>query len=190
MGIRVQGMEAVTKELERIRATMAPALGAAIDDATKFGRKTAVDAIFNQYGFKSKSYVESHFSVSFNPRTLTGYISSRRRSSTANQFITSAHFRTGKKGQRVPIGYTIAYIRNEPVWFKGAFNFIGKNGNQVMYVRDRGQKWRTFKEARKDYKNKGAYGPSVAISFRNLADEIEPPIIKFLRERYLYHASK
>lgn len=184
MGIKIQGMEAVTKELERIRASMAPAMGAAIEDAIKYGEPLAIDTIFKRYGYRDRSYVAQHFSLSFNPKSLQGRISARMRPSTLTRFVSRSRTKAGKTGKQLPAGFDISVMRNEPTWFKGAFMFVGRNGNQLITSRKPGDTWRSLKKA------KVLYGPSVAGSFGVIRDQIEPPIIKFLRERYQYHASK
>ncbi|MCU7963813.1 hypothetical protein L5M38_16220 [Shewanella sp. SM101] len=185
--IKIEGMEAVTKELNRIRTAQAPAINRAIEDAVKFGEKATVDAIFNKYGFNSKSYVENLISYSVDPSNLKGYISARYRPSTLTRFARPL-YRTGKNGRSRTNGHMISPIRNEPHWFKGTFTFIGKNRNFLMYQRLPGQTWRTFKQA-KAAGNTSMYGPSVAGSFGSIQKDIEPPIIKHLRERYGHHAS-
>ncbi|MBU1393705.1 MAG: hypothetical protein KJ856_14080 [Gammaproteobacteria bacterium] len=186
--IKIEGMEAVTKELNRIRTAQAPAINRAIEDSVKFGEKAAVDAIFNKYGFNSKSYVENLISYSVDPRNLKGFVTARYRSSSLTRFA-SGKKRIGKNGRSRADGHIIRSLRNEPHWFKGTFTFIGRNGNFVMYERHRGEKWRTFKQA-KDKGIKAKYGPSVLQAFRGVEEDIEPPIIKHLRERYGHHASR
>ncbi|MCU8034372.1 MULTISPECIES: hypothetical protein [unclassified Shewanella] len=180
--IKIEGMEAVTKELNRIRAAQAPAITKAIIDTVQFGKQTAIDAIFNKYGYVSKSYVENLFTYSIDPRNLKGHVTARFRPSTLTRFARPLT-RTGRRVASRSDGHMINPIRNEPHWFKGTFTFIGKNGNFLMYQRFPGQKWRTFKQA-KEAGNKSMYGPSVAGSFRSIQKEIEPPVIRFLRERY------
>ena len=82
MALAITGFAEVDRELKRIRAAQVPTIAKAIDDTATFGKQLAVDAIFNKYGFKTKSYVEQHFSVSINPKTLTASISARMRAST------------------------------------------------------------------------------------------------------------
>ncbi|MFB2661989.1 hypothetical protein [Shewanella mangrovisoli] len=176
--IRIEGMEAVTKELNRIRAAQAPAINRAIDDTVKFGQKAAVDAIFNRYGFKSRSYIEQHLSVSVDPRNLKGVITARYRASTLTRFARPLT-RTGKNGRSRTDGHMISALRNQPTWFKGTFTVIGKNGNQIMFERQKGDNsWRKLKG------QKAMYGPSVAGSFRKIRNDIEPPIIAYLRNKY------
>jgi hypothetical protein len=186
MALTITGFEAVDRELKRIRNAQAPAIAKAIDDAVKLGNQLAVDGVFNKYGFNSKSYVEDNIGYSINPQTLTGYVFGRYRPSSLNRFAT-AKYRTGKRSKQVANGHTIRSIRNEPSWFRGTFSFIGKNGNQVMYMRMRGEKWRTFKEAKKE-DVKALYGPSVAGSFGYMRDDLEPPIIAHLRKKYGQYA--
>jgi hypothetical protein len=186
MGLKITGFKEVDQELKRIRASMAPNINKAIEDTTKFGNQLAVDGVFNKYGFNSISYVEQHLGYSINPKTLTGTIFGRYRPSTLNRFAI-ARYRTGKRGQQVAHGHSVGVLRNERKWFRGTFQFIGKNNNQVMYMRKKGEKWRTFKEA-KEAGAKSLYGPSVAGSFGYMRDKLEPQIIKHLRERYGHHA--
>lgn len=186
--IKIEGLKEVTNELNRIRNQMAPNINRALDDAVKFGKKAAVDGIFNKYGFNSKSYVENLFSYSIDPRNFKGYISARYRPSTLTRFATPL-YRLGKNGRPRTNGHMISPIRNEPHWFKGTFTFIGKNSNFLMYQRLPGQTWRTFKQA-KAAGNKSMYGPSVAGSFATIQKDIEPAIVKHLRERYQHHASR
>ncbi|PKG80585.1 hypothetical protein CXF80_18185 [Shewanella sp. Actino-trap-3] len=165
-----------------MRAEQSPAINSAIDDAVKFGSQLAVDAIFNKYGFKSKSYVEQHFSVSINPKTLTASISARMRASTLTRFA-SPRYKVGKRAARVAGGFSINVIRNQPVWFSGAFTVIGRNGNQLMFSRKKGDNsWRNLSE------QKALYGPSVAGSFGFMRDDLEPPIIAHLRKKYGQYA--
>ncbi|PKH62570.1 hypothetical protein CXF83_14965 [Shewanella sp. Choline-02u-19] len=178
MALSTTGFDAVTKELKRMRAAQAPAIENAINDAAEFGSKLAVDEIFNRYGFKSRSYIESLISVSIHPKNLTAVISARYRPSTLTRFATP-HYRAGKGGTKVVAGYSISALRNQPVWFKGAFTVIGRNGNQLMFLRSKGDNsWRKLNG------QKSKYGPSVAGSFGVIRDVIEPPIITYLRERY------
>lgn len=186
--ITVTGMKEVTKELQRLREAQTPAINRAVADAAKFGEKAAIDAIFNKYGFKSKSYVDDLIGFSVSPKDLKGYVTARYRPSTLTRFST-AKTRIGKNGRSRSDGHIVNSFRNEPHGFKGTFTFIGRNGNLVMYERHRGQKWRTFKEAKKAG-NEAMYGPSVLKAFRGVEANIEPPIIRYLRERYGHHASR
>ncbi|MEL4371418.1 hypothetical protein [Shewanella xiamenensis] len=182
--VKIEGMEAVTKELSRIRAAQAPAINRAIDDTVKFGQKAAVDAIFNRYGYNSRSYIEQHLSVSVDPRNLKGVITARYRASTFTRFARRLT-RTGKNGRSRTDGHMISTLRNQPIWFKGTFTVIGKNGNQIMFQRRRGDNsWRELKG------QKSMYGPSVAGSFRKIRDDIEPPIIAYLRNKYGQYADR
>ncbi|MCJ8305231.1 MAG: hypothetical protein MJH13_21250, partial [Shewanella sp.] len=114
-------------------------------------------------------------------------ISARYRPSSLTRF-SSPKYKVGKRSARVAAGQVVRAIRNQPTWFKGAFSFIGKNGNQVMYSRHQGDNsWRSFKEA-KAQGVKALYGPSVGGSFAYMRDELEPPIIAHLRKRYGHHA--
>ena len=62
---------------------------------------------------------------------------------------------------------------------------IGKNGNQIMFERQKGDNsWRKLKG------QKAMYGPSVAGSFRKIRDDIEPPIIAYLRNKYGQYADR
>ena len=186
MGLKITGFKEVDRELKRIRAEMAPNINKAIEDTTKFGNQLAADEVFKKYGFNSKSYVEQNLGYSINPKTLTGTIFGRTRSTSLNRFAT-ARYRTGKRGQQVANGHTIKTIRNEPKWFRGTFQFIGKKGNQVMYMRKKGEKWRTFEEAQ-EAGVKAKYGPSVESSFGYMRDDLEPPIIAHLRKKYGQYA--
>ncbi|MCW3171430.1 hypothetical protein [Shewanella subflava] len=178
MAIVATGFDAVTAELKRMRDAQAPAIAKAIDDAAKFGNQLAADEIFNKYGFKSKSYVEQHFSVSINPKTLTASISARMRASTLTRFA-SPRFKVGRRSARVAAGFSVNVIRQQPVWFSGAFTVIGRNGNQLMFSRKKGDNtWRSLKG------QKALYGPSVASSFGYMRDALEPPIIAHLRKKY------
>lgn len=182
MSFKAQGLKEVTKELERIRERMAPAIESAVKDASDYGEKLAIDTIYKRYGFRERSYVAQHFSLNFNPRSLQGRISARMRPSSFTRFAAAAHTKTSKNGKEVPAGYTIKVMRNQPTWFKGAFQFLGRNGNVLIASRRKGDNtWRNVKGHVK-------YGPSVGGSFGVIRDEIEPPIIKFLRERYQYHS--
>lgn len=176
--IKIEGMEAVTKELNRLRTAQAPAINRAIDDTVKFGQKAAVDAIFNRYGFNSRSYIEQHLDVSVEPTQLKGVITARYRASTFTRFAKPLT-RTGKSGGSRADGHMISALRNQPTWFKGTFTVIGKNGNQIMFQRQKGDNsWRKLKG------QKSLYGPSVAGSFSKIRDAIEPPIIAYLRNKY------
>jgi hypothetical protein len=182
VALTITGFDAVDRELKRMRAEQSPAINSAIDDAVKFGSQLAVDGIFNKYGFKSKSYVEQHFSVSINPKTLTASISARMRPSTLTRFA-SPRYKVGKRAARVAGGFSINVIRNQPVWFSGAFTVIGRNGNQLMFSRKKGDNsWRNLSE------QKALYGPSVAGSFGFMRDDLEPPIIVHLRKKYGQYA--
>ena len=182
--IKIEGMEAVTKELNRIRDAQAPAINRAIEDSVKFGEKAAVDAIFARYGFRSRSYIEQHLSVSFDPRNLKGVITARYRASTLTRYAR-ALTRTGKNGGSRPDGHMISALRNQPIWFKGTFTLIGRNGNQIMFQRQKGDNsWRKLKG------QKAMYGPSVAGSFSKIRDDIEPPIIAHLRNKYGQYANR
>ncbi|GAB1141662.1 MAG: hypothetical protein Sw2PiBPW_00940 [Shewanella algae] len=184
--IRAEGFNAVARELQRIRNAQAPAIAAAVKEASRFGEELAVTEVFKRYGFRDRSYVARHLSVSFNERTLQGRVSARYRPSTLNRFIVRRNTRTSKGGGSVvPDGITIAAIRNKPTWFRGAFTFIGRNGNELMVSRQKGDnRWRSLKG------RKTLYGPSVAGSFGVIRDDIEPPIIRHLRERYRHHAKR
>lgn len=182
MAFKMEGFKEVTKELERIRERLAPSIEAAVNEATEYGEKLAIDTIYKRYGFRERSYVAQHFSLSFDRRTLQGRISARMRPSTFTRFAASAHTKTSKNGKAVPAGYTIKVMRNNPVWFKGAFQFLGKNGNVLIATRRTGDNsWRNVKGHVK-------YGPSVGGSFGVIRDDIEPAVIKRLRERFEYHS--
>ncbi|WP_434927160.1 hypothetical protein [Shewanella sp. HL-SH2] len=192
MWIDTQGFKEVSKELKRMRDAQVPAITKAIDDAAVFGKNLAVDKIFNKFGYKSKSYVEDTFFVSIHPNDLTAHISARFRATSLTR-MAKPRYRTGKKGQSVLNGYDVSAYKNQPVWFKGAFTIIGQNGNQVMFMRKRkDNSWRKIgkqkakKAGTKD--QKPLYGPSVWGAFKYMRDDIEPPIIKHLRERYGHHA--
>jgi hypothetical protein len=186
MGLKITGFKEVDRELKRIRASMAPNINKAIEDTTKFGNQLAVDGVFNEYGFKSKSYVEQNIGYSINPKNLTGTVYGRTRPSTLNRFATPKYGRS-KRGKLVGRGHIIRVHRKERTWFRGTFQFIGNKGNQVMYMRKKGEKWRTFEEAQ-EAGAKPLYGPSVANSFGYMRDKLEPQIIKHLRERYGHYA--
>ena len=182
MALSTTGFDEVTKELKRMRAAQAPAIERAVKDAAELGNKLAVDAVFKRYGFKSRSYVENLISVSIHPKDLKAVISARYRPSTLTRFA-SPRYRVGKRSAKAPAGFTVSTIRNQPVWFKGAFTVIGRNGNQLMFSRQKGDNsWRALKG------QKSLYGPSVAGSFGVIRDDIEPPIIKHLRDRYGHYA--
>ncbi|MCL1048934.1 hypothetical protein L2755_04725 [Shewanella abyssi] len=183
MWLDTTGFAAVTKELKRMRQAQAPAIARAVSDTAAFGKQLAIDEIYSKYGFKSKSYIEQNFSLSINPKTLTAHITARYRPSSLTRFATPK-YRVGKRSQRVNSGQVVRSIRNQPTWFKGAFTFIGKNGNQVMYSRRQGDNsWRSFKEA-KAQGVKALYGPSVGHSFAYMRVDLEAPIIAHLRKRY------
>jgi hypothetical protein len=182
MALVATGFDAVTAELKRMRAAQAPAIAKAIDDAAKFGNELAVNEIFNKYGFKSKSYVEQHFSVSINPKTLRASINARMRPSSLTRFA-SPRYKVGKRSVRSAAGFNINVIRHQPVWFSGAFTVIGRNGNQLMFSRKTGDNsWRELNG------QKALYGPSVAGSFGYMRDDLEPPIIAHLRKKYGQYA--
>ncbi|WP_137225385.1 hypothetical protein [Shewanella sp. MEBiC00475] len=182
MALNSTGFDAVDRELKRMRDAQSPAINSAIDDAAKFGQQLAVDAIFNKYGFKSKSYVEQHFSVSINPKTLTASVSARMRASSLTRFA-SPRYKVGKRSARVAGGFSINVIRNKPVLFSGAFTVIGRNGNQLMFSRKKGDNsWRSLNG------QKALYGPSVAGSFGYMRDDLQPPIIAHLRKKYGQYA--
>jgi hypothetical protein len=182
MALVATGFDAVTAELKRMRAAQAPAITKAIADTAKFGNELAVNEIFNKYGFKSKSYVEQHFSVSVNPKTLTASISARMRASTLTRFA-SPRYKVGKRSVRSAAGFSINVIRHQPVWFSGAFTVIGRNGNQVMFSRKTGDNsWRELNG------QEALYGPSVAGSFGYMREALEPPIIAHLRKKYGQYA--
>ena len=182
MALVATGFDAVTAELKRMRAAQAPTIAQAIADTAKFGNELAVDEIFNKYGFKSKSYVEQHFSVSVNPKTLTASISARMRASTLTRFA-SPRYKVGKRSVRSAAGFSINVIRHQPVWFSGAFTVIGRNGNQLMFSRKTGDNsWRELNG------QKALYGPSVAGSFGYMREALEPPIIAHLRKKYGQYA--
>ncbi|MCH4294223.1 hypothetical protein MJ923_07880 [Shewanella sp. 3B26] len=178
--LRVEGLPAVSRELERIRKAQAPAIAAAVEAATSFGHKLAVDEVYRRYGFRERAYVEQHLTVSFNPRTLEGRVIGRYRPSSLSRFIVRENTRTSKLGGKVVRdGVTIASIRNQPNWLKGAFTYIGRNGNRLVAERSKGDNsWRSLKG------RKTLYGPSVAGSFAVIRSQIEPPIIQHLRDRY------
>ncbi|MGE6647950.1 hypothetical protein ACQKE0_01575 [Shewanella colwelliana] len=182
MALSTTGFDAVTQELKRMRTAQAPAIELAVKDAAELGNKLAVDAVFKRYGFKSRSYVENLISVSIHPKALKAVISARYRPSTLTRFA-DPRYRTGKRGQKVINGFTVSTIRNQAVWFKGAFTVTGRNGNHLMFLRSKGDnRWRELKG------QKSLYGVSVAGSFGVIRDDIEPPIIKHLRERYGHYA--
>jgi hypothetical protein len=183
MALVATGFDAVTAELKRMRAAQAPAITKAIADTAKFGNELAVNEIFNKYGFKSKSYVEQNLGYSINPKTLTGNVFGRYRPSSLTRFAT-AKYRIGKRSQQVANGHTIRSIRNEPSWFKGTFSVLGRNGNQIMFQRMKGDNWRALKG------QKTMYGPSVAGSFSKIRDDIEPTIIAHLRNKYGQYANR
>ncbi|ABE56522.1 hypothetical protein Sden_3246 [Shewanella denitrificans OS217] len=182
--IKIDGLDAVTKELNRIRGAQAPAIKKAIEDTVKFGEKAAVDGIYNRYGFNSRSYIEQNLSVSFDPRDLKGTISARYRPSTLIRFARRLT-RTARWGGSRPDGHMVSALRNKPVWFKGTFSVIGRNGNQIMFQRMKGDNsWRKLKG------QKAMYGPSVAGSFGKIRGDIEPPIIAHLRNKYRQYANR
>lgn len=105
---------------------------------------------FARYGFRSRSYIEQHLSVSFDPRSLKGFITARYRASTLTRFAR-ALTRTGKNGGSRPDGHMISALRNQPTWFKGTFTLIGRNGNQIMFQRHKGDNsWRKLKGQKND----------------------------------------
>jgi hypothetical protein len=105
------------------------------------------------------------------------------RASTLTRFA-SPRYKVGKRVARVAGGYSINVIRNKPVWFSGAFTVIGRNGNQLMFSRKKGDNsWRDLKG------QKALYGPSVASSFGFMRDDLEPPIIAHLRKKYGQYAT-
>ncbi|MCH1926870.1 hypothetical protein L9G74_19060 [Shewanella sp. C32] len=178
MAFKAQGLKEVTKELERIRAKVAPDIEAAVNAATTYGEKLAIDTIFNRYGFRERSYVAQHFSLSFDRRTLQGRIAARMRPSSFTRYASSVHTKTSKHGKPLPAGFSINVMRNQPVWFKGAFQFLGKNGNVLIASRRKGDNsWRNVKGHVK-------YGPSVGGSFGVIREDIEPTIVAYLLERY------
>lgn len=181
--IRIEGLKEVTNELNRIRNQMAPNINKALEDTGEFAKKTAVNAIFNKYGFKSRDYIDEKMSFSVNPRDLNVFISARYKPSSLNNFAL-----------KMNKGFMVNTLRNQKIWFKGAFTVIGFNNNTVMFSRKRGDNsWRTLKKEEAIKANtkvpKPLYGPSVAGSFRSVMPNIEPAIVRHLRERYRHHAN-
>ncbi len=183
MGLKITGFKEVDQELKRIRASMAPNINKAIEDTAKFGNQLAVDEIFNKYGFNSKSDIEDVFSFKTNSKKLLGIVSARRRPTAITRF----------KHTKRKIGFSVNVLRKNKVWFKGAFTFIGKNGNSVMINRIKGDNsWRYLDEKRASKAGteipNALWGPAPYDIFRNIRTDISPPIIKHLRERYGHHA--
>ncbi|RLV61003.1 hypothetical protein D5018_03950 [Parashewanella curva] len=171
-----KGLAQVQQELQRMRKAQAPAITQAVKSAAEYGEKLAIDAIFNQYGFKSRSYVEQNFGLSFNPKSFEGRIFARYRPSTLTRFNHSKAQQISRKRNS---GYKIAVTRNKPVLFRGAFTVLGRNGNQLIFSRKKGDNsWRSLRG------QKSLYGPSVSASFGYLREEIEPKIIRHLRDKY------
>ncbi|AUD59145.1 hypothetical protein TUM4637_09420 [Shewanella hafniensis] len=182
--IKIEGLKEVTNELNRIRNQITPNINKALADTGPFAKKMAVNAIFNKYGFKSRDYIDENMTFSVNPSDLNVFISARYEPSSLNNFAL-----------KMNKGFMVNTLRNQKIWFKGAFTVIGFNNNTVMFSRKRGDNsWRTLKKEEAIKANtkvpKPLYGPSVAGSFRSVLPDIEAPIIKHLRERYGHHASR
>jgi hypothetical protein len=67
-------------------------------------------------------------------------------------------------------------MRNRADNWRSAFLFKGRNGNQLVAVRLRGEKWRKIP--------KSYYGPSVAGGFGVVRDSLEPVLLKHLAATY------
>lgn len=180
--VHLTGFEAVSKELRRMRSQQEPAIAQAIKDTAIFGQIAAVDAVFNRYGFKSKSYVDDNIKVEVEPRWLMARVYSRYRASTLTRFVNTRRTRNAKTkpARQVSAGYSISVLRNQSNIFRGAFQFTGRNGNALMAIREKGDNsWRDIQQA--------AYGPSVAGSFGVIRPKIDEKISDYLRKRYNKH---
>jgi hypothetical protein len=123
-------------------------------------------------------------SYSVELRSLKGTILARYRPSTLTRFARGLT-RTARRGGARPDGHMVSALRNKPVWFKGTFSVLGRNGNQIMFQRMKGDNaWRKLKG------QKAMYGPSVAGSFGKIRGDIEPPIIAHLRNKYGQYANR
>lgn len=183
--IKIEGLKEVTNELNRIRNQMTPNINKAIEDTVKFGKKLAADEIFNKYGYIRKSDVEKVFNHRINSNTLTGVVSAHWIPTAITEF---EHSKRNK-------GFTVNVLRKNKIWYKGAFAFIAKNGKKAMINRQAGDKsWRYIDQIRADEaKTKipnALWGPAVANIFRDMRKDLDPPIIRHLRERYRHHASR
>lgn len=180
--VHLTGFESVSKELRRMRSQQEPAIAQAIKDTAIYGQIAAVDAVFNRYGFKSRSYVDDNIKVEVEPRWLMARVYSRYRASTLTRFVNTRRTRNAKTkpARQVSSGYSISLLRNKFHIFRGAFQFTGRNGNALMAIRDKGDNsWRDIQQA--------SYGPSVAGSFGVIRSEIDEKISHYLRNRYTQH---
>ncbi|AQS40196.1 hypothetical protein Sps_05127 [Shewanella psychrophila] len=180
--VHLRGFESVSKELRRIRSQQEPAIAQAIKDTAIYGQITAVDAVFNRYSFKSRSYVDDNIRVQIETRFLQARIYSRYRASTLTRFVNTRRTRNAKTkpARQVSSGYSISLLRNQSHIFRGAFQFTGRNGNALMAIREKGDNsWRDIQQS--------SYGPSVAGSFGVIRPEIDEKIGLYLRKRYTQH---
>lgn len=176
MGLKVEGLPKVTQELQRFVAAQRPAIDAALQSATTMGRELAVDSIYRRYGYADRMYVNQHLSVRFNKSGLEARIVGRYRPSTISRFVTNQLTRTGKNGRNVSAGLRVSVLRNQATTWRTAFLFRGRNGNELVSVRYKGEKWRKIKRS--------MYGPSVAGSFASVRESIEPEIVAHLQKTY------
>ncbi len=174
--INLTGLPAVTKELQRIAAAQRPAILTAIRKTVRDGRDLAANAVYKRYAFGSRSYVDQHLTFSVQESSLEGRITGRYRPSTLTRFEMNQLVKQTKRGRSSPAGYKISVLRGKSTVFRGAFLFKGRNGNQLVGIRFKGERWRKIP--------KSYYGPSVAGGFNAVKQGIEPALVAQLRSEY------
>lgn len=176
MALKIEGFERVNQELKRISSLQRPALERALQSTATLGRDKAVDAVFKKYGFKERDYVDQHLSIRVNSGKLEARIIGRYRPSSIARFMQMELTKPGKKSQPVRAGLRVSVLRQQSKNWRSAFLFNGRNGNQLVAVRMKGEKWRKIP--------KSYYGPSVAGGFGVIRAELEPELIKHLEQTY------
>ncbi|OUL59264.1 hypothetical protein [Pseudoalteromonas ulvae] len=153
------------------------ALRSAVANTASFAHTQFTNAIYQRYNFKQRDYVAERLNTGISLNNIELTISARQRLTNAIEFANSPLYRQGKQGQQVLAGYSGAYLRAKSATWRGAFSFIGKNGNLLMAYRKKGETWR-------DIPNQLPYGPSVAGAFGVIKDDTAPAIVDHLVKLY------
>jgi len=178
MALKIEGFANVNRELKRFSDKQKPAIARALQSTAAMGRDLAVDAIFKRYGYADRSYVDQHLSIRLNEAKLEARIIGRYRPSTISRFVTKGLTRASKTAPTRPVaaGLRVSVMRNKVSTWRTAFLFRGRNGNELVTIRYKGEKWRKIPRSQ--------YGPSVAGSFAAVRQSLEPVLVDHLRTTF------
>ncbi|AZZ98754.1 hypothetical protein [Pseudoalteromonas sp. R3] len=172
-------MTQLSRQVRDIRKTAEIKLKETIAGSGEQVKGVLVDAIYERYGYSDRSYVDNRLKVNVQPSQLELIVYARHRVSSAINFVQSPVYRQSVNpktpNKLVLSGYMGAFIRGKTSHWKGAFIFQGKNNNELLGYRDKGQTTRDIPSV--------PYGPSIAGSLAVVSDSVQPFVVQMLSKK-------